>query len=65
LYNQITLEGVQTASGWSLYTNFLGDIIDITFNITSGGQVQYSSQTNYTSWTSTRFAYQSTGIFIS
>ena len=64
LYNQTTLEGVQTASGWSLYTNFLGDTIDITFNITSGGQVQYSSQTNYPSWTSTKFAYQSTGIFI-
>jgi hypothetical protein len=65
LYSQYTIEGIQRSSGWYIYTNYLGDSIDITFNITSTGQLQYSSSTTYSGWTSTTFNYQSTAILIS
>ena len=56
---QYTIEGVQKDSGWAIYTTNLGDIIDLTFSIVSGtGQVQYSSGTTYTNFTSLVFNYQ-------
>ena len=65
LYAQYTIEGIQRSAGWYIYTNYLGDAIDITFNITSTGQLQYSSNTTYPGWVSSVFNYQSTAILIS
>jgi hypothetical protein len=56
---QYTIEGVQKDSGWAIYTTNLGDTIDLTFSIVSGtGQLQYSSGTTYTNFTSLTFNYQ-------
>jgi hypothetical protein len=65
-YNaQYTIEGIQRDSGWNIYTSSLGDTIDLIFSInTSTGQLQYSSSTIYTNWTSTVLNYQTTVIYI-
>jgi hypothetical protein len=61
---QFTIEGIQRDVGWYIYVSSLGDSIDITFNITSTGQLQYSTSTTYTNWLSTKLNYQVTGIYI-
>jgi hypothetical protein len=37
------LKGVQKASTWVLNSSFVGDMTGITFSITSGGQIQYTT----------------------
>jgi hypothetical protein len=66
-YNaQYTIEGILRDSGWNIYVSSLGDTIDLTFSInTSTGQLEYSSTTTYTNWTSTVFNYQVTVIYVS
>lgn len=62
--SQYTIEGIQTDAGWAIYTTDLGDIIDLTFSIVSGtGQLQYSSGTTYTNFTSLTFNYQVTALY--
>ena len=61
---QFTIEGIQRDAGWYIYVSSLGDAIDITFNITAAGQVQYSSDTTYPSWSSTKLNYQVTAIYV-
>ena len=56
LYGMVNLNGTQNASGWSLYTETLGDETGITFTITNAGQIQYTS-TNQSNWTSTTFRF--------
>ena len=64
-YNaQYTIEGIQLDSGWNIYITNLGDTIDLTFSInSSNGQIQYSTSTTYTNWTSTLFNYQATLLY--
>jgi hypothetical protein len=64
LYEQCTIEGIQTSTGWSIYTTNLGDDVDFTFDITESGQLQYSSSTNYIGWVNTTLNYQVTAISI-
>jgi hypothetical protein len=64
-YNaQFTIEGIQRDAGWYIYVSTLGDTIDITFNITTAGQLQYSTSTTYSNWTSTKLNYQVTAIYV-
>lgn len=56
LYGMVNLNGTQNASGWSLYTETLGDETGVTFTITNAGQVQYTS-TNQSNWASTTFRF--------
>jgi hypothetical protein len=61
LYSQYTINGIQGASGWSIFTDIIGDTIDINFSIDStSGQMLYTAPTNYTSWTSTLINYHAT-----
>jgi hypothetical protein len=64
LYEQCTVEGIQTSTGWSIYITYLGDDIDFTFDITESGQLQYKSNTDYIGWVSTTLNYQVTAISI-
>ena len=57
LYAQFTIEGIQTASNWFIYDSYIGDDTGITFSITSGGQIQYTS-TNISGYTSSIFDYK-------
>lgn len=60
-YNaQFTIEGIQRDAGWYIYVSSLGDTVDLTFNITSGGQLQYSTTTTHSNWVSTKLNYQVT-----
>ena len=61
---QFTIEGIQRDAGWYIYVSSLGDTMDLTFNITAAGQVQYSSGTAYPSWSSTKLNYQITAIYV-
>ena len=54
LYENFTLSGVRTASGWRLFVGQRGDSTGIRFTITSGGQLQYTS-TNLANWISSEF----------
>lgn len=64
-YNaQFTIEGIQRDAGWYIYVSSLGDTVDITFNITSSGQLQYSTVTTHTNWVSTKLNYQVTAIYV-
>jgi len=56
LYEIFTIEGVQNGSGWAIYTSSIGDITGITFAISSGGQISYTSP-NISDWSSTTFRY--------
>ena len=51
LFEQFTLNGVQTNSSWSMTTESEGDDSGVVFSITSTGQIQYTSQ-NYTGFVS-------------
>jgi hypothetical protein len=62
-FTQYTVEGIQTDSGWIIDDYFIGDIPNITFTITSTGQLQYTSNL-VVNWTSTTLRYQATGIFL-
>jgi len=64
-YNaQFTIEGIQRDAGWYIYVSTLGDTIDITFNITAAGQLQYSTSTTHSNWLSTKLNYQVTAIYV-
>jgi hypothetical protein len=64
-YNaQFTIEGIQRDAGWYIYVSSLGDTIDITFNITAAGQLQYSTSTTHSNWLSTKLNYQVTAIYV-
>ena len=54
LYSQVTIEGIWKNGAWEIFTSSLGDQTNITFSITSAGQIQYTSA-NYVSWISTTF----------
>jgi hypothetical protein len=61
LYEQTLIEGIQTASGWYIYTSEIGDDVDFIFSITNAGQLQYTSA-NYPGWTDTTLKYQVTAL---
>jgi len=61
LYENITIEGNYTDSGWSLFTSSIGDISGVELSITSMGQLRYTSS-NITNWTSTTLRYVITYI---
>jgi len=64
-YNaQFTIEGIQRDAGWYIYVSTLGDSIDITFDITTAGQLRYSTSTTHTNWLSTKLNYQVTAIYV-
>jgi hypothetical protein len=42
-YAEYSLKGIQRGASWEMSQDYIGDDTGITFNITSGGQVQYSS----------------------
>lgn len=42
-YAEYTLKGIQKGASWEMSQDYIGDDTGITFNITSGGQIQYSS----------------------
>jgi len=50
------LYGNYNASGWSLFTNFIGDTTGVVFSITAAGQIQYTS-TNIVGFVSDTFRY--------
>jgi hypothetical protein len=54
-----TLKGLQKDGTWVLSSSFIGDLTGITFSITSGGQVQYTS-TNIPDYTSSHLTYRAT-----
>lgn len=43
LYELFTLQGIRTASGWTLASSSIGDDTGVDFTITAAGQVQYTS----------------------
>ena len=43
LYENFSLQGIYTESGWTLCIGSFGDISGINFSITSSGQIQYTS----------------------
>ena len=61
LYQNFTIDGVQTDSGWGIYVSKLGDDTGFDFTITSNGQVQYTS-TNLSNFTSSTIRYSVTQI---
>jgi hypothetical protein len=63
LYQQVTIDAVQTAAGWQLFVSEVGDVLDIEFNITNTGQVQYTSL-NFAGWVSTTIKWQGNAIKI-
>lgn len=46
------LKGIKKRTGWTIYSSYVGDDLDIDFYITSSGQIQYTSQ-NFVDWVST------------
>jgi hypothetical protein len=56
LYEIFTLECYQNDAGWSMYVSSLGDTSGVMFNITSGGQIQYTSS-NIDNFSSSTFRY--------
>jgi len=64
-YAHYTISGIQSRSGWSIYTDIIGDSIDINFSIDSStGQIYYSSSTTYSGWVSTVLNYHATGMHV-
>jgi hypothetical protein len=61
LYELFTLEANQSETGWELYETTISDITGVQFNITSSGQVQYTS-TNVSNFISSTFRYSVTQI---
>lgn len=63
LYSQYTINGIQGASGWSIFTDIIGDVIDINFSINSTtGQMLYTAPTNYADWSRTLINYHATAL---
>jgi hypothetical protein len=58
--SQYLIEGVLGANDWELYSSYLGDNLDVTFQITSGGTVLCTSTVG--SLSSMTFAYITTLI---
>jgi hypothetical protein len=56
LYEYFNMDGINTNSGWVIFTDSVGDLSGLTFSITSGGQIQYVSS-NQVGWTSTAIQY--------
>lgn len=56
IYENFTLSGNKTNSGWNLYVSSFGDTSGVDFTITSGGQIQYTS-TNVAGYTSSSFRF--------
>jgi hypothetical protein len=56
LYEYFCLEGNQTDNGWDMLASSSSDVTGIVFNITSSGQVQYTS-TNITNYQNSIFRY--------
>ena len=54
-----TLRGLQKDGTWVLSSSFIGDLTGVTFSITSGGQVQYTS-TNVPDYTNSFLTYRAT-----
>jgi hypothetical protein len=42
-YAEYTLKGIQKGASWEMSQDYIGDDTGITFNITSAGQIQYTS----------------------
>ena len=61
LSSMYTIEGNYNSNGWTIYPTVLGDNTGITFSITAGGQIQYTS-TNTTNWTSTDIRFSVTQL---
>jgi hypothetical protein len=61
LSSMYTIEGNYNSNGWTIYPTVLGDNTGITFSITTGGQIQYTS-TNITNWTSTDIRFSVTQL---
>ena len=61
LCSMYTIEGNYSSNGWNIYPTVLGDNTGITFNITSNGQIQYTS-TNIANWTSTTIRFSVTQL---
>jgi hypothetical protein len=64
LNTQFTIEGIQRDTGWYIYVSSLGDAMDVSFNITAAGQIQYTTLTTYGNWISTKLNYQVTAIYL-
>jgi hypothetical protein len=48
-YAEYSLKGIQKGASWEMSQEYVGDDVGITFNITSSGQIQYtSSNTGFT-----------------
>lgn len=56
LYSNYTIKGTNQSTNWLIVTNYVGDNI-VSFNITPGGTLQYSSQ-NSSGFTSLIFKYK-------
>jgi hypothetical protein len=57
-YAVYRLMGIQKNGQWTLNASYTGDqITDITFGITSSGQLQYTS-TNISGWSATTFKFR-------
>jgi hypothetical protein len=48
-YAYYNLKGIKKASNWVVNSSYVGDVTGVTFSITNGGQMQYTS-TDVTSW---------------
>lgn len=57
LYEEFKLQGIQKASNWEMSIESLGDDSGITFSITTGGQIQYTSS-NLTGFVSNTIKYR-------
>ena len=57
LYETFVLEGVQTDAEWDMYTSSYGDSTNITFDITSNGEIQYTTP-NFPGFIDAIFNYQ-------
>ena len=64
LFSQVTIEGVQTASGWVINDYLVGDDSGITFSINSSGQILYTSP-NFANWLSTSINFTANAVNIS
>lgn len=63
LYAQVHLEGVQDSSGWYFIQNFVGSDPKLFFNITSSGQIQYTSS-NYIGFSSMSMKFKARSISV-
>ena len=63
LFTQYTIEGIQNDSGWLIDESYIGDNPSLSFSVTAGGQVQYTS-TNLSNFISTTVKYNATAFTI-